>query len=86
MFLAALGNGAARVDERIAEGTGLDVVASADWVVDLGPGAGKAGGRVVVSGPPPEVARAKRSGTARYLAARSKDRWRLSRTADRWCR
>ena len=86
MFLVALGNGTARVDERIAEGTGLDVVASADWVINLGPGAGKAGGRVVATGPPPEVARAKRGGIARYLAARLKDRWRLSRTADRWCR
>jgi excinuclease ABC subunit A len=48
----------------------LDVMASADWVVDLGPGAGEAGGRVIATGPPAQVARAKRSATAPYLAAR----------------
>jgi excinuclease UvrABC ATPase subunit len=35
----------------------LDVVARADWVIDLGPGAGHDGGRVVFSGPPAELAR-----------------------------
>jgi excinuclease UvrABC ATPase subunit len=34
----------------------LDVVARADWVIDLGPGAGHDGGRVVFSGPPAELA------------------------------
>jgi excinuclease ABC subunit A len=48
----------------------LDVMASADWLVDLGPGAGEAGGRVIATGPPAKVARAKRSATAPYLAAR----------------
>jgi excinuclease ABC subunit A len=50
----------------------LDVVTTADWVIDLGPGGGDAGGRVVASGPPPKVARARRSATAPYLAARLK--------------
>ena len=45
----------------------LDVIKSADWVVDLGPGAGDDGGRVVVSGTPETVARSRRSQTARYL-------------------
>jgi excinuclease UvrABC ATPase subunit len=36
----------------------LDVVARSDWVIDLGPGAGHEGGRVVFSGPPAELARA----------------------------
>jgi excinuclease ABC subunit A len=48
----------------------LDVVASADWVIDLGPGGGDAGGRIVSAGPPEQVARARGSATARYLKAR----------------
>jgi excinuclease ABC subunit A len=45
----------------------LDVVKSADWVIDLGPDAGDRGGRVVASGTPEDVARSRRSHTARYL-------------------
>ncbi len=48
----------------------MGVVAGADWVIDLGPGAGDAGGRVVAAGPPEEVARVLESRTARYLSAR----------------
>jgi excinuclease ABC subunit A len=48
----------------------LDVIATADWVIDLGPGGGDAGGQVVAVGPPAEIARAKRSTTAPYLARR----------------
>ncbi|MFE0647317.1 ATP-binding cassette domain-containing protein [Streptomyces sp. NPDC059534] len=46
----------------------MDVVATADWVVDLGPGGGDEGGRVVAAGPPAEVARAADGRTAPYLA------------------
>ncbi|MER5934721.1 excinuclease ABC subunit UvrA [Streptomyces sp. NPDC002054] len=46
----------------------MAVVASADWVIDLGPGGGTAGGRVVACGPPAEVARTPGSRTAEYLA------------------
>ncbi|WP_445398262.1 ATP-binding cassette domain-containing protein [Streptomyces sp. LE64] len=46
----------------------MSVVADADWVVDLGPGGGDEGGRVVAAGPPREVARAAGSRTAPYLA------------------
>ncbi|TVL89496.1 excinuclease ABC subunit UvrA [Streptomyces sp. SAJ15] len=46
----------------------MAVVAGADWVIDLGPGGGDEGGRVVVSGPPAVVARAAASRTAPYLA------------------
>ncbi|MBP0455899.1 excinuclease ABC subunit UvrA [Streptomyces montanisoli] len=46
----------------------MAVVAGADWVLDLGPGAGDAGGRVVAAGPPRDVARARDSRTAPYLA------------------
>ncbi|MGX5211034.1 ATP-binding cassette domain-containing protein [Streptomyces violaceus] len=45
----------------------MSVVARADWVIDLGPGGGDAGGRIVAAGPPVEVARAEPSATARYL-------------------
>jgi excinuclease ABC subunit A len=45
----------------------LDVVKRADWVVDLGPGAGPLGGRVVAAGTPEDVARAPDSITGRYL-------------------
>jgi excinuclease ABC subunit A len=47
----------------------MRVVANADWVVDVGPGAGEAGGRIVAQGTPAEVARSKGSRTAAYLAA-----------------
>ncbi|MEU9294296.1 excinuclease ABC subunit UvrA [Streptomyces sp. NPDC048266] len=46
----------------------MDVVATADWVVDLGPGGGDEGGRIVAAGPPDRVARAADSRTAPYLA------------------
>jgi excinuclease ABC subunit A len=48
----------------------LDTIAAADWVIDLGPGGGDAGGTLVASGPPGEVAKAQRSATAPYLARR----------------
>jgi excinuclease ABC subunit A len=47
----------------------MRVVAGSDWVIDVGPGAGDEGGAIVASGPPQEVARNKKSRTARYLAA-----------------
>ncbi|MBO2010283.1 excinuclease ABC subunit UvrA [Hymenobacter negativus] len=45
----------------------MRVVAGSDWVIDIGPGAGEDGGRVVVAGPPQEVAKAAKSRTAPYL-------------------
>ncbi|WP_296948704.1 excinuclease ABC subunit UvrA [uncultured Massilia sp.] len=45
----------------------MRMVAACDWVIDVGPGAGEEGGRVVAAGPPVDVARAKRSRTAPYL-------------------
>ncbi len=46
----------------------LEVVKAADWVIDLGPGAGAQGGRVVAMGRPEEVASVPESETGRYLA------------------
>ncbi len=48
----------------------LDTIATADWVIDLGPGGGDSGGRVVASGSPAEVASSETSATAPYLARR----------------
>lgn len=45
----------------------MDVVAQADWVIELGPGAGVNGGKIVVEGAPETVAKSKRSKTAPYL-------------------
>ncbi len=45
----------------------LDVIKTADWIVDLGPEGGEAGGEIVVEGTPEDVARNRRSYTAAYL-------------------
>lgn len=55
----------------------LGTIVSADWVIDLGPGGGDAGGRVVATGTPEQVAGVEGSATAPYLAAQ------LSSHADR---
>ncbi|NRG39336.1 excinuclease ABC subunit UvrA [Rathayibacter sp. VKM Ac-2835] len=47
----------------------MRIVADADWVIDLGPGAGDAGGSIVATGTPEQVARAEGSRTAPYLRA-----------------
>jgi excinuclease ABC subunit A len=47
----------------------LDVIKRADWVIDLGPGAGEHGGRVVAAGTPEHVATVAESITGRYLRA-----------------
>ncbi len=46
----------------------LDMIANADYVIDLGPGGGAAGGRIVAAGTPAALARAAGSVTGRYLA------------------
>ena len=46
----------------------MRVVAQSDWVIDIGPGAGDEGGRIVAAGTPAEVARCAESRTARYLS------------------
>ena len=46
----------------------LDIIANADWVIDLGPGGGVQGGRIVCAGTPEDVAACEWSVTGRYLA------------------
>jgi excinuclease ABC subunit A len=46
----------------------MRVIASSDWIIDVGPGAGDEGGQIVVAGLPDEVARSKGSRTGPYLA------------------
>jgi len=46
----------------------LDVIKSADWVIDLGPEGGQAGGQILVEGPPEKIAAEPQSDTGRYLA------------------
>ena len=45
----------------------LDVIKTADWVVDLGPEGGDGGGRILVAGTPEDVAKCKASHTGRFL-------------------
>jgi excinuclease ABC subunit A len=46
----------------------VQVIASSDWVIDMGPGAGDEGGHIVAAGPPIEIAKSHSSKTARFLA------------------
>ena len=45
----------------------LDVIKTADWILDIGPEGGSGGGRIVAAGPPEEVAKDTGSYTGRYL-------------------
>jgi excinuclease ABC subunit A len=46
----------------------MSVAAASDWIIDIGPGAGDEGGRIVAAGPPDKVASSPKSPTAAYLA------------------
>jgi excinuclease ABC subunit A len=53
----------------------LDIIAEADWVIDLGPEGGDGGGRIVAQGPPEAVARVRKgSHTAKILSGFLKER------------
>ena len=47
----------------------LDVIRCADWVIDLGPEGGAAGGHVVATGTPEDIARCDASFTGKFLRA-----------------
>jgi excinuclease ABC subunit A len=46
----------------------LDVVKTADWIIDLGPEGGDAGGELVAAGPPEDIVRDRRSYTGTFLS------------------
>jgi excinuclease ABC subunit A len=50
----------------------LEVIRAADYVVDMGPGAGEHGGEIVVAGPPEDIAACPASATGAYLAGRAR--------------
>ncbi|TCP63293.1 excinuclease ABC subunit A [Rhodovulum bhavnagarense] len=52
----------------------LDVIKTADWIIDIGPEGGDGGGQIVAEGPPEEVAAVERSHTGRYLKEMLKPR------------
>jgi excinuclease ABC subunit A len=45
----------------------LDVIKTADWIIDLGPEGGQAGGHIVAEGPPEKIAQCEGSYTGQYL-------------------
>lgn len=45
----------------------MDVIAQSDWIIDIGPGAGEEGGRIVIQGTPEKIASHRKSKTAYYL-------------------
>ncbi len=77
LHMADVANLLALLDAMVDNGTtliviehNLDVVVRADWIIDMGPGAGDEGGTVVFEGAPRELLKASKSLTAKHLAAR----------------
>ncbi|HVP15304.1 MAG TPA: ATP-binding cassette domain-containing protein, partial [Terriglobales bacterium] len=68
-LLEVLDDLTARGDTIVVVEHNLDVIRNSDWVVDLGPGGGEAGGRIVAEGPPEAIAAAEESWTGRALRA-----------------
>jgi excinuclease ABC subunit A len=66
-LLEVLDDLVARGDTVIVVEHNLDVIRSCDWVVDLGPEGGDAGGELVAEGPPAAIAAAKRSWTGKFM-------------------
>jgi excinuclease UvrABC ATPase subunit len=77
LHMADVANLLALLDAMVEHGTtliviehNLDVVACADWIIDMGPGAGAEGGKVVFEGAPRALLKASKSLTGKHLAAR----------------
>jgi excinuclease ABC subunit A len=66
-LLEVLDDLTARGDTVIAVEHNLDVIRNSDWVVDLGPEGGEAGGRLLAEGPPEVIAACEESWTGRFL-------------------
>jgi len=60
----------------------LDVIKSADWIIDLGPEGGDQGGKIIATGTPEQVARNTQSYTGRYLARVLNSNGQAKRVAD----
>ena len=56
----------------------LDVVKTADWIIDIGPEGGDGGGEIVATGTPEDVVKVERSHTGRYLSPLLKPRRRVA--------
>ena len=48
----------------------LDVIKTADWIIDLGPEGGNGGGQVIASGAPEDLIKIKKSHTGKYLKSK----------------
>ena len=61
----------------------LDVIKTADWIIDLGPEGGSGGGQIVAVGTPEDIARKRNSHTGRFLksALQSSKRSKASKTS-----
>jgi excinuclease ABC subunit A len=68
MLLAVLGKLVDKGNTVIVIEHNMDVIKTADWIIDLGPEGGDAGGYVVAEGTPEEVAKNKKSYTGRFLS------------------
>jgi len=64
----------------------LDVIRRADWIVDVGPGAGEGGGDVLYSGPPDGLRRVARSQTRSYLFNETRTARTIARQPSSWLR
>jgi excinuclease UvrABC ATPase subunit len=76
LHMADVANLLALLDKMVDNGTtliviehNLEVAARADWIIDMGPGAGAEGGTIVFEGPPRDLPKATNSLTAKHLAA-----------------
>ena len=60
----------------------LEVIKTADWIIDLGPEGGDGGGEIVATGTPEDVAKVARSYTGQYLKPLLKARRAITRAAE----